>query len=69
MKKISLVPLFAALFIIILVALAVYFGWQIKRQQDRLESVQMTVVDNASKIGAVVNFINSSLANSGAQQQ
>lgn len=62
-KEISLVPLILSLFVVILVLLCVYFGWQVNRQQNRINKLQATVVDNNNKVNAIVSFINSSLAN------
>ena len=62
-KEISLIPLILSLFVVILVVLCVYFGWQVKRQETRINKLQATVVDNNNKVNAIVSFINSSLAN------
>ncbi|MFA5163047.1 MAG: hypothetical protein WC441_00800 [Patescibacteria group bacterium] len=61
-KEISLIPLILSLFVVILVVLCVYFGWQVKRQETRINKLQATVVDNNNKVNAIVSFINSSLA-------
>lgn len=62
-KEISLIPLLLSLFVVILVVFCVYFGWQVNRQQARINKLQATVVDNNNKANAIVSFINSSLSN------
>jgi len=66
-KEISLVPLLLSLFIVILVAIGIYFGWQVNAQQKRLDRLQASVTDSSDKTTAIVNFINTSLANSSNQ--
>lgn len=53
--------------ILILIAIFGYFGYQLDRQEKRIEKVRISAVDDGSKIQEVVNFINNSLTN--AQQQ
>ncbi|MCX6798327.1 MAG: hypothetical protein NTX66_03915 [Candidatus Falkowbacteria bacterium] len=61
-KEMSLAPLLWSLFVVILLAGCIYFGWQVNKQQKRLDALQATVTDNTNKISGVVNFINTSLA-------
>ncbi len=66
-KEISLAPFLLSLFLVILVAFCFYFGWQVNAQQKRLDRLQASVLDNSDKTTAIVNFINTSLANSSNQ--
>jgi len=61
-KEFSLAPFLISLLLIILAALCVYFGWQVNRQEARLNRLQATVTDNSNKVNAVVSFINASLS-------
>lgn len=61
-KEMSLVPFLWILAVVILLAACVYFGWQVNRQQKRLDILTATVNDNTNKISGIVNFINTSLS-------
>lgn len=67
MRRTSSGPIFVAAALLILIAIFGYFGYQLYRQDKKIEVIRTAVVDDGNKITSVVNFINTSIAN--AQQQ
>lgn len=60
-------PILIGAALLILIAIFGYFGYQLDRQEKKMNTLQTVVVDDGAKIQEVVNFINNSLSN--AQQQ
>jgi len=60
-------PILIGAVLLILIAIFGYSGYQLDRQEKKLNTLQTAVVDDGAKIQEVVNFINNSLSN--AQQQ
>lgn len=67
MRRTSSGPIFVVAALVILIAIFGYFGYQLYRQDKKIESLKTTVIDDGNKITSIVNFINTSIAN--AQQQ
>ncbi len=67
MRRTSTGPILIGAALVILIAIFGYFGYQLNRQEKKLNALQTTVIDDGSKITEVVNFINTSISN--AQQQ
>lgn len=59
-------PILIGAALVVLVAIFGYFGYQLDRQEKKINTVKTAVVDDGGKISEVVNFINSSV--SSAQQ-
>ncbi len=66
MRRTSSAPIFIGVALLILIAIFGYFGYQLYKQDKKIESIKTAVVDDGNKISSVVNFINSSISN--AQQ-
>lgn len=66
MRRTSSGPILFGVALVILIAIFGYFGYQLYRQDKKIETIKTAVVDDGNKITSVVNFINSSIAN--AQQ-
>lgn len=66
MRRTSSAPIFIGVALLILIAIFSYFGYQLYKQDKKIESIKTAVVDDGNKISSVVNFINSSISN--AQQ-
>lgn len=66
MRRTSSGPILFGAALVILIAIYGYFGYQLYRQDKKIETIKTAVVDDGNKITSVVNFINSSIAN--AQQ-
>jgi uncharacterized membrane protein YvbJ len=60
-------PILIGAALIILIAIFGYFGYQLDRQEKKMNTLQAAVIEDGAKIQEVVNFINNSLSN--AQQQ
>lgn len=66
MRRTSSGPILFGVALVILIAIFGYFGYQLYRQDKKIETIKTAVIDDGNKITSVVNFINSSIAN--AQQ-
>jgi hypothetical protein len=66
MRRTSSAPIFIGVALLILIAIFSYFGYQLYKQDKKIESLKTAVVSDGNKISSVVNFINSSISN--AQQ-
>jgi uncharacterized membrane protein YvbJ len=60
-------PILIGAALLILIAIFGYFGYQLDRQEKKMDALQTAVLDDGAKIQEVVTFINNSLSN--AQQQ
>jgi amino acid permease len=67
MRRTSSGSIFVVAALVIIIAIFGYFGYQLYRQDKKIESIRTAVIDDGNKITSVVNFINTSIAN--AQQQ
>jgi len=61
MKKSFVGPSVAILVLLIFIAFAFYSFFSIKKMDKKLENVQLTAANDASRIDGIVNFINSNL--------
>lgn len=61
MKKSSPWPILAVLALLIVAALYGYMYYQNNRQENKMNELQKTVIENSQTVAAVVNFINSGL--------
>lgn len=52
--------------LVILIGIFSYFGYQLYRQDKKLNELRVTVVENNTQINSLVGFINQSLANAQA---
>lgn len=68
MQKSSSWPLVATLVLVVLGALYGYMYYQNDRQVNKMNDLQLSVVENSQTVSAVINFINSSLAQAEQQQ-
>lgn len=68
MQKSSTWPLVVTLVLVVLAAFYGYMYYQNDRQENKMNDLQAVVVENSQTTSAVVNFINSSLAQTGQQQ-
>lgn len=68
MRRSSSRPIWVIVSLVILIAIFGYFGYRLYRQDKQIESIRTAVVEDGNKINGVVNFINSSLANTGQQK-
>jgi len=59
MKKSIVGPLIMTIIILLIGAMFVYFYISLNRMDKRITAVQTTIVNDSSKIGAIVNFFNS----------
>ena len=66
MRRTSSGPFLFGVALVILIAIFGYFGYQLYRQDKKIETIKTAVIDDGNKITSVVNFINSSISN--AQQ-
>lgn len=66
MRRTSSTPVLIGAALLILIAIFGYFGYQLYRQDKKIETIKTAVIEDGNKITSVVNFINSSVAN--AQQ-
>ena len=63
MKKSLVGPLLTVLVLIVLAAVYGYMYYQVNSQQKKMDKMQVTIAQDAQTVSGVVNFINSSLAN------
>jgi len=68
MQKSSSWPFLATLVLVILVGLYGYMYYQNNRQEKKMNDLQAVVIKDAQTVSAIVNFINSSIAQTGQQQ-
>lgn len=62
MRRTSSSPIIIGAALLILIAIFGYFGFQLYRQDKRIEPIKTAVIDDGNKITSVVNFINSSVS-------
>ncbi len=58
MKKSFVGPLLASIVILLIAAMFVYFYISLNRMDKQLTAVQQSVVDDSTKLTAIVNFFN-----------
>jgi uncharacterized membrane protein YpjA len=68
MQKSSTWPLMATLVLVVLGALYGYMYYQNDRQEKKMNDLQTVIIEDSQTMSAVVNFINSSLAQTEQQQ-
>ena len=68
MQKSSTGPIMAVLVLVILGALYGYMYYQNNNQEKKINELQNTIVQDSQTVSAVVNFINTSLTQTGQQQ-
>jgi len=68
MQKTSNWSLMATLVLVVLGALYGYMYYQNDRQENKINNLQTVIIQDAQTVSAVVNFINSSIAQTGQQQ-
>lgn len=68
MKKISLGSLLAILVLVVLAAMFAYMSYKVNSQQNKLDALQTTIAQDSQTVSGVVNFINTSLADTQAAQ-
>jgi uncharacterized membrane protein YpjA len=68
MQKSSPWSLVATLFLVVLVGLYGYMYYQNDRQENKMNDLQTLIVKDSQTVSAVVNFINSSVAQAAQQQ-
>ncbi len=61
MRRTSSAPIIIGAALLILIAIFGYFGFQLYRQDKKIEAIKTAVIDDGNKITSVVNFINASL--------
>ncbi len=61
MRRTSSTPILIGAALLILIAIFGYFGYQLYRQDKKIESIKTAVIDDGNKITSVVNFINASV--------
>lgn len=61
MRRTSSAPIIIGVALLILIAIFGYFGFQLYRQDKKIEAIKTAVIDDGNKITSVVNFINASL--------
>lgn len=68
MRRTSSTPILIGLALLILVAIFGYFGYQLYRQEKKIEAIKTAVISDGNKITSIVNFINTSIANAQAKK-
>jgi uncharacterized membrane protein YpjA len=68
MQKSSAWPLVATLILVVLGATYGYMYYKNNNQEKKMNDLQTVMIGDAQTISAVVNFINSSIAQTGQQQ-
>ncbi len=61
MRRTSSGPMLIGMALLILIAIFGYFGFQLYRQDKKIESIKTAVIDDSGKITSIVNFINASV--------
>lgn len=61
MRRTSSAPILIGAALLILIAIFGYFGFQLYRQDKKIETIKTATIDDGNKITSVVNFINASL--------
>lgn len=63
MRRTSSGPILIGAALVIIIAIFGYFGYQLYRQDKKIETLKTAVVDDGNKITSIVNFINTSISN------
>ena len=61
MRRTSSGPILIGMALLILIAIFGYFGFQLYRQDKKIETLKTAVIEDGNKITGVVNFINASV--------
>lgn len=68
MQKSSTWPLVVTLILVVVAGLYGYMYYQNNIQENKMDDLQKVIIEDSQTISAVVNFINSSIAQNGQQQ-